>query len=367
MAGDLTERRIAELERSEWVGSPAFRGGLPKVPSRTALPTAGAHLSYRVLVVQGTPDLHYICLRDSGGTWGWVNLSVVATLIGVDFLVGTASSDLSGEIVVGTTPGGELGGTWASPTVDASHSGSTHAATQAAAEATASAALSTHAGAADPHTGYRLESADHSHASTGLQAGQLDHGLALTGLSDDDHTQYYKKAGDTLSGTVSGTPTWASSQAITLSTAAQPNITSVGVLTSLNVGSGATFNAPLLGVRGARGAGSGFGFTNMLAIEDSTSMADGVGGAVVFHGSYTGTTVTPLAQIAGVKNNGTDNNWDGRLSMWVRQHNGAMLELIRAFPTGLRFPILPGFSASDKYLIIDASGNVHISAVGPAS
>ena len=38
---------------------------------------------------------------------------------------------------MGTTPGGELGGTWAAPTVDATHSGSAHAArsTQAAIEA----------------------------------------------------------------------------------------------------------------------------------------------------------------------------------------------------------------------------------------
>jgi hypothetical protein len=43
-----------------------------------------------------------------------------------DYLVGTANGSLSAEIVVGTTPGGELGGTWASPTVDATHSGSTH-------------------------------------------------------------------------------------------------------------------------------------------------------------------------------------------------------------------------------------------------
>ena len=49
-----------------------------------------------------------------------------------------------------------------------------------------------HVAAADPHTGYRLESADHTHQSTGAQAGQLDHGLALTGLSDDDHPQYIK-------------------------------------------------------------------------------------------------------------------------------------------------------------------------------
>lgn len=76
----------------------------------------------------------------------------------VDYLVGTADAGLSNEIVVGTAPGGELGGTWASPTVDASHSGSTHAATQGAAEATAAGALSSHAGAADPHTGYQKES-----------------------------------------------------------------------------------------------------------------------------------------------------------------------------------------------------------------
>ena len=43
-----------------------------------------------------------------------------------DYLVGTAQAGLSAEIVVGATPGGELGGTWASPTVDATHSGSAH-------------------------------------------------------------------------------------------------------------------------------------------------------------------------------------------------------------------------------------------------
>ena len=45
---------------------------------------------------------------------------------GADYLVGTAQGGLSAEIVVGTSPGGELGGTWATPTVDATHSGSAH-------------------------------------------------------------------------------------------------------------------------------------------------------------------------------------------------------------------------------------------------
>ena len=35
-----------------------------------------------------------------------------------DYLVGTANGALSAEIVVGTSPGGELGGTWSSPTID---------------------------------------------------------------------------------------------------------------------------------------------------------------------------------------------------------------------------------------------------------
>ncbi len=71
----------------------------------------------------------------------------IAALKAVDYLVGTATGTLSGEIVAGTAPGGELGGTWASPTVDATHSGSTH-----------TAAVTTHEAAADPHTGYLKES-----------------------------------------------------------------------------------------------------------------------------------------------------------------------------------------------------------------
>ena len=48
----------------------------------------------------------------------------------------------------------------------------------------------------DDHTGYRLESADHTHASAGMQAGQLDHGSAITGLTDDDHTIYRLESAD---------------------------------------------------------------------------------------------------------------------------------------------------------------------------
>jgi hypothetical protein len=70
---------------------------------------------------------------DGGTNW-------IATVVGsataapatADYLVGTAQAGLSAEIVVGTTPGGELGGTWASPTVDSVHSGSAHIALSSA-------------------------------------------------------------------------------------------------------------------------------------------------------------------------------------------------------------------------------------------
>jgi hypothetical protein len=68
----------------------------------------------------------------------------------------------------------------------------------------AAADLAIHEAAADPHTGYRLESADHNHQSTGAQAGQLDHGAALTGLADDDHAQYPLLAGRSGGQTLKG-------------------------------------------------------------------------------------------------------------------------------------------------------------------
>lgn len=43
-----------------------------------------------------------------------------------DYLIGTINALLPNAIVAGATPGGELGGTWDTPTVDDTHSGSSH-------------------------------------------------------------------------------------------------------------------------------------------------------------------------------------------------------------------------------------------------
>lgn len=58
---------------------------------------------------------------DCNGTTAWERVddtSGSGAPTDADYLVGTANGSLSAEIVVGTTPGGELGGTWGSPTID---------------------------------------------------------------------------------------------------------------------------------------------------------------------------------------------------------------------------------------------------------
>lgn len=97
----------------------------------------------------------WVAVDVTNGAAVWIQLTAAAAGAAPDdatYLVTTAHAGLSAEVAVGATPGGELGGTWAAPTVDAAHSGSTHAATQAAAEATAAAALTGHTGdATDAH------------------------------------------------------------------------------------------------------------------------------------------------------------------------------------------------------------------------
>lgn len=81
--------------------------------------------------VVGEPELDLIdgdtpadedCLTYENGTGGTLEFQACGGGGGapttIDYLVGTADAGLSAEIVVGTTPGGELGGTWPSPTVD---------------------------------------------------------------------------------------------------------------------------------------------------------------------------------------------------------------------------------------------------------
>jgi hypothetical protein len=147
----------------------------------------------------------------------------------VDYLVGTASGSLSAEIVVGTTPGGELGGTWASPTVDATHSGSTHAATQAAAEATAATALSGH-----------VADTTSAHSATGVDI--TDAGAYYTGTTVEAALQEIGAGG--IGGGGGGSAITAKDEGTTLTTAATSfDFVGAGV-TATNTGGAVTVTVP---------------------------------------------------------------------------------------------------------------------------
>lgn len=206
----------------------------------------------------------------------------------VDYLVGTADDDLSAEIVVGTTPGGELGGTWASPTVDATHSGSTHAATQAAAEATAAGALTTHEGAADPHTGYVREadanwvdltdggaSTLHSHAGGGAPT-DADYlvGTAHAGLSAE--IVVGTTPGGELGGTWASPTVDATHSGTTHSAATDAHIadtTSVHAHTSLSAVGTDDHHAQAHVITGADHTMSGLTIGHVLTATSSTAAA----------------------------------------------------------------------------------------------
>jgi hypothetical protein len=106
-----------------------------------------------------------------------------------DYLVGTAHAGLSAEIVVGTAPAGELGGTWASPTVDATHSGSAHHA-------------QSHSGAdhTDPAAATTVDIGDTASAGTGTNPPAADdhvHGFPAPGAAYPLDTTFAAEADGT--------------------------------------------------------------------------------------------------------------------------------------------------------------------------
>lgn len=130
-------------------------------PAGVGVPTGGTYP--QVLTKQSATDFDADWQDPTGGGGGVTD---------ADYLVGTAHAGLSAEIVVGTSPGGELGGTWASPTVDATHSGSSHASVQAAAEATAAAALSAHlTDTSDAHDASAISLSPSVQGSSDVQGG----------------------------------------------------------------------------------------------------------------------------------------------------------------------------------------------------
>ncbi len=64
-----------QLGQNRWAGGPIVRGDLPQYPFVSVLPTASSSYAYATVALAGTPDHVYICLKDDGGTWRWVEMS----------------------------------------------------------------------------------------------------------------------------------------------------------------------------------------------------------------------------------------------------------------------------------------------------
>ncbi len=106
---------------------------------------------------------------------------------------------------------------------------------------------------------------------TGTGTTTIGHGLTLT-------------SGTTLTltgDTITGAPTWGSNQAITLSTASQPNITSLGTLTGLTVTSTASSGNPLTLNTTSMSTGASFKITGGTAVTTGGDMD--INGAVYVH------------------------------------------------------------------------------------
>jgi hypothetical protein len=165
----------------------------------------------------------------------------------------------------------------------------------------------------------------------------------------------------TLTGaTVAGAPTWSSSQAITLSTAAQPNITSVGTLTSLavtgtlGVSAEINANAANYGITLTPTVGTSQGAMRIINTGGTTYFGvDNSGGGAFNSSAYAAVIYSPNAikLLAGAGTGSINISAAGATTV-----------------TGtLGVSSLGAFAASDKYVIVDSSGNFHKSALGPLS
>ena len=159
----------------------------------------------------------------------------------------------------------------------------------------------------------------------------------------------------------------------TLNTAAQPNVTSLGTLTSFAVGLAAptinTLTQAFVGALSLQGSGGeadlGHNFYNNSGYKRRTSdgvvrlsMNDTAVGDLNIYNAPTGAADSAIA------------TWTKTLTITaagaVSTNGGSLTAGAGSFTTGA-FSALGAFAASDKYVVVDSSGNFHKSAIGPAS
>ena len=122
-------------------------------------------------------------------------------------------------------------------------------------------------------------------------------------------------------------------------------------LNSTGLGVGGTIATSRLQAAAANAATASWGISSIYSTD---SMAVDKGGSLVFGGSFTGSSVTYFAQVAGRKENSTDSDVAGYLAFSTRPTAGLTTERVRVKSTGqVRFVPLAadpsGAEAGDVY------------------
>lgn len=100
---------------------------------------------------------------------------------------------------------------------------------------------------------------------------------------------------------------------------------------TLDSSQNATFAGKLTTGGAYQDISSGLGALN---IRSTSAQTAGYGGTILLSGIYTGTSETAFAGIRGAKENSTDNNTAGALSLWTRTAGGALTERLTISSTG---------------------------------
>jgi hypothetical protein len=133
---------------------------------------------------------------------------------------------------------------------------------------------------------------------------------------------------------------------------------------SLTVGDTAIHPADIQGTAVLNPGGSGPA-REVLGVYDSSPMASGVGGGIVFGGKFnsTGTIAQSFASIQGVKENGNNSDYAGAMGFFTRANNAQPQEQMRiasngTVAIGCPYPC-PGLASSPNRL--EVTGNAAVS------
>ena len=153
--------------------------------------------------------------------------------------------------------------------------------------------------------------------------------------ADTTRAARFTKTATTLDGnlTVSGGTVTSGSGTLTLNSSANTVVLQSAGTTALTLDSSqnATFAGKLTAGGAYQDISSGLGALN---IRSTTTQTAGYGGTILLSGIYTGTSETAFAGIRGAKENSTDNNTAGALSLWTRTAGGALSERLTISSTG---------------------------------